>query len=219
LEKPSHTDEQIRAYTVGELQPLKGRIVLADYDPRWPQHFLAEAQELRAALSERALMIEHVGSTAVPALLAKPIIDMILVVANSADERAYVPDLESAGYVLRIREPDWYEHRVFKGPRANINLHVFSANCTEVARMLAFRDWLREHDADRHLYANAKRTLAQQTWRYVQNYADAKTAVIEEIIARAIRARLHGPSVQAPCEPGGCQHQRRDRDPEDDLPR
>jgi GrpB-like predicted nucleotidyltransferase (UPF0157 family) len=188
LENPGHTDEQIRAYAVGELQPLEGRIVLMDYDPLWSQHFLTEAQELRAVLAERALMIEHVGSTAVPGLPAKPIIDMVLVVPSSGDERAYVPDLESAGYVLRIREPDWYEHRVFKGPRVNINLHVFSANCPEVARMVAFRNWLRESEADRDLYANAKRTLVQRSWKYVQNYADAKTAIIEEIVARAKRS-------------------------------
>jgi GrpB-like predicted nucleotidyltransferase (UPF0157 family) len=180
-----HTDEQIRAHTVSELQPLEGRIILADYDPLWPQQFLAEAQGLRAILGERALMIEHVGSTAVPGLPAKPIIDMVLVVANSADEPAYAPDLQSAGYVLRIRESDWYEHRMFKGPRANINLHVFSTNCSEIARMLTFRDWLRESDADRALYANAKRTLAGQKWKYVQNYADAKTEIIAEITARA----------------------------------
>jgi GrpB-like predicted nucleotidyltransferase (UPF0157 family) len=181
----SHTEEQIREYTIGELQPLEGRIVLADYDPLWPQHFLTESDALRAALGERALAVEHVGSTSVPGLPAKPIIDMVLVVANSSDEPAYVPDLENAGYVLRIREPDWYEHRVFKGPRININLHVFSSNCQEIARMLIFRDWLRENDADRELYASAKRTLAQQDWKFVQNYADAKTAVIEGIIARA----------------------------------
>ncbi len=180
-----HTEEQIRGYTIGELQPLEGRIVLADSDPLWPRHFLTEADALRAALGERALAIEHVGSTSVPGLPAKPIIDMVLVVANSADEPAYVPDLEGAGYVLRIREPDWYEHRVFKGPRININLHVFSANSPEIARMLIFRDRLRENDADRELYANAKRALAQQDWKYVQNYADAKTAIVEEIIARA----------------------------------
>jgi len=180
-----HTDEQIRAVTVGELQPLEGRIVLADYDPHWPQQFLDEAKNLRAVLGERALLVEHVGSTAVPGLPAKPIIDMVLVVANSADEPAYVPDLEKAGYVLRIRESDWYEHRLLKGPHANINLHVFSKSCPEVRRMLAFRDWLRENGADRELYASAKRALAQRDWKYVQNYADAKTAVVEEIIARA----------------------------------
>lgn len=181
-----HTDEQIRAHTVGELQPLEeGRIILADYDPLWPQQFLAEAQGLRAILGERAFTIEHVGSTAVPGLPAKPIVDMVLVIANSEDEPTYAPDLESAGYVLRIREPDWYEHRMFKGPRASINLHVFSSNCPEIARMLAFRDWLRENNADRELYANAKRGLAEQKWKYVQNYADAKTAIIAEIIARA----------------------------------
>jgi len=184
-----HTEEQIRAYTVGELQPLQGRVVLADYDPLWPQFFLTEAQALQNVLGERALMIEHVGSTSVPGLPAKPIVDMMLVVTNSADEPAYLPDLEHAGYVLRIREPDWHEHRLFKGPRTNINLHVFSVNCPEIGRMLTFRDWLRENDADRERYANAKRALAQREWKYVQNYADAKTAVVEEIIARAHDAR------------------------------
>ncbi len=177
--------EQIRAYTIGELQPLTERIVLADYDPQWPTHFHAEAQAVRGVLGERAVMIEHVGSTAVPGLPAKPIIDMLLVVADSADEPAYAPDLENAGYVLRIREADWYEHRLFKGPRTNINLHVFSVNCPEIGRMVTFRDWLRENVSDRELYANAKRALAQREWKYVQNYADAKTAVVEEIIGRA----------------------------------
>ncbi len=110
---------------------------------------------------------------------------MLLVLANSADEPAYVPAMEGASYVLRIREPDWNEHRLFKGPDSNINLHVFSSGCPETARMLAFRDWLRMNAPDRDLYARTKRELAQKRWKYVQNYADAKTAVVEEIMARA----------------------------------
>ncbi len=121
--------------------------------------------------------------------MAKPIIDIVLTVPDSADEPAYVPDMEAAGYVLRIREPDWYEHRVFKGPDTNINLHVFSRDCPEVERMLAMRDWLRLNDSDRELYECTKRDLARQDWKYVQNYADAKTAVIEDILARACAAR------------------------------
>jgi GrpB-like predicted nucleotidyltransferase (UPF0157 family) len=107
------------------------------------------------------------------------------VVADSSDETAYVPELESDGYVLRIREPDWFEHRLFKGPDTNVNVHTFSAGCEEVDRMVAFRDWLRTHDDDRELYAQAKRELAAQKWKFVQNYADAKSAVVEEIVARA----------------------------------
>jgi len=179
------TEEEIRAATVGELKPLAGPIVLAEYDPGWPQLFEREAERIRAAVGERALRIEHAGSTSVPGLAAKPVIDVVLVVADSADEEAYVPPLEAAGYVLSIREPDWYEHRVFKGPDTNVNLHVFSQGCPEIDRMVVFRDWLRRNESDRQLYERAKRELADKEWKYTQSYADAKSAVVEDIIARA----------------------------------
>ncbi|MBV8264378.1 MAG: GrpB family protein, partial [Candidatus Eremiobacteraeota bacterium] len=143
------TAADLQAVTVGPLQPLNGKIVLSEYDPAWPQAFAAEAANIRRVLGDRVRMLEHVGSTSVPGLAAKPVIDIVLTVDNAADETAYVPDMETAGYVLRIREPEWYEHRVFKGPAANINLHVFSAGCPEVARMILFRDRLRTHAADR----------------------------------------------------------------------
>jgi len=91
----------------------------------------------------------------------------------------------AAEYVLRIREPNWNEHRLFKGPDSNINLHVFSSGCPEIARVLVFRGWLRINTSDRDLYARTKLELAKMNWKYVQNYADAKTAVVEQIIARA----------------------------------
>jgi GrpB-like predicted nucleotidyltransferase (UPF0157 family) len=123
---------------------------------------------------------------------------MLLVLANSADEPAYVPAMEVAGYVLRIREPDWNEHRLFKGLDSNINLHVFSSSCPEIARMLAFRDWLRINPSDRDLYARTKLELAQKNWKYVQNYADAKTAVVEQIMARARSRATHRPGGSSP---------------------
>ena len=107
------TEGQIRAAAIGELKPSSGPIRVVDDDPRWPELFAREADRVRAVLGQDALRIEHVGSTSVPGLAAKPIIDMLLAVADSADEAAYVPALEAAGYVLRIREPDWYEHRMF----------------------------------------------------------------------------------------------------------
>jgi GrpB-like predicted nucleotidyltransferase (UPF0157 family) len=151
----------------------------------WPRLFEREAERIRAALGERVVLLEHVGSTSVPGLAAKPKIDILLAVADSADEPSYVPALEGAGYVLYLREPDWFEHRVFKGPDTDINLHVFSQGCPEIDRMLLFRGWLRSNAADRQLYERTKRELAQRNWKYVQNYADAKTAVVEEILARA----------------------------------
>ena len=179
------TEEEIRAYTIGELKPSSSRILIVEYDPHWPDLFAREADRIRSLLGSRALRIEHAGSTSVPRLAAKPIIDLLLVVAESAAEDAYAPALEAAGYVLRIREPNWYQHRMFKGPDTDINLHAFSSGCPEIDHMLVFRDWLRSNAADRDLYARTKLALAQKEWKYVQNYADAKVVVIEEIIARA----------------------------------
>jgi GrpB-like predicted nucleotidyltransferase (UPF0157 family) len=171
------------------LKPLAGRILIVDYDPQWPDLYGREADRIRAVLGSRALRIEHAGSTSVPGLPAKPIVDMLLVVTASADEGAYVPALEAAGYILRIRETDWHEHRMFNGPDTDINLHVFSSGCPEIDRMLMFRDWLRANAADRDLYARTKLALARMEWPHVQSYADAKTAVVEEILARALGNR------------------------------
>ena len=186
------TEEQLRKVTIGELKPHDAPVVLVEYDPKWPIQFEHEAQRIRKALGEWALQIEHIGSTSVPGLIAKPIIDLLLVVADSADEPSYVPALEAAGYVLRIREPDWHQHRLFKGPEINLNLHVFSRGSPEIERVLFLRDWLRKNEDDRTLYAETKRRLAGQKWRYVQNYADAKSSVVEAIISRA-RQNLNKP--------------------------
>lgn len=182
------TEEEILAAYVTPPKTLTGPVLIVDYDPVWPQLFAREDTRIRAALGERAVLLEHAGSTSVPGLAAKPCIDIVLVVPDSADEPAFVPALEAAGYALVIREPQWFEHRVFKGPDTNINLHVFSPGCEEVGRMLRFRDWLRSNTADRQLYERTKRELAQREWKYMQNYADAKTTVVEQIVARALAA-------------------------------
>ena len=165
---------------------LDGPVTLVAYSPQWPSQFEGEAKRIRSALGERALVIEHVGSTSVPGLIAKPVIDICLVVADSADEPAYVPSLERAGYVLRIREPDWFEHRLLNGPDIAVNLHVFGAGSAEVDRMLRFRDRLRSDPADRELYARTKRELAVRTWEYLQDYADAKSEVVAAITSRSL---------------------------------
>ena len=179
------TEAQIIAGTVGERRRHDGSVTLVEYDPAWPVQYRHEDVRIRGALGERVKLLEHVGSTSVPGLAAKPLIDMVLVVRDSSHEDAYVPTLEAAGYVLTIREPGWYEHRLFKGPDTNVNLHTFSEGCVEVDTMVAFRDWLRTHDDDRELYESAKRELAAREWRHVQNYADAKSVVVAEINARA----------------------------------
>jgi GrpB-like predicted nucleotidyltransferase (UPF0157 family) len=184
------TEDQIIATTVGAPQLLNSTIYLAPYDPAWPSLFAQLAHHIRDALGDAILLLEHVGSTSVPGLSAKPIIDMVLAVADSRDEAAYVKPLEEKGYTLRIREPDWYEHRLLKPPEIPGNLHVFSAGCEEIEQMVLFRDWLRTHADDRLLYEQTKRDLAARTWKYTQNYADAKSAVVQEIVARARRNQM-----------------------------
>ncbi|MFL6010168.1 MAG: GrpB family protein [Gaiellaceae bacterium] len=178
------SDDYLRDVTVGDLPPEYQDVVIADYDAEWPRWFEQAAARIRDALGDKALDVQHVGSTSVPGLPAKPLIDINLVVADTTDEDAYVPPLEAIGYVLRIREPDWYEHRLLRGYDPPVNLHVFPQGCEEVERMLRFRDHLRMNDADRELYARTKRELAAKAWKYVQNYADAKSEVVQDIMAR-----------------------------------
>jgi GrpB-like predicted nucleotidyltransferase (UPF0157 family) len=179
---PSHDESD--ATVIGGPKRHDGPIHLADYDDGWAAAFADEAARIRAVLGSSAVVVEHVGSTSVPGLAAKPIIDIVVAVPDSADEAAYVPAMEAAGYVLRIREPAWFEHRLFNGPGVDVNVHVFSAGCTEIDRMVAFRDHLRRDGADRDLYECTKRRLAVQQWEFVQDYANAKSDVIAEIAVR-----------------------------------
>jgi GrpB-like predicted nucleotidyltransferase (UPF0157 family) len=174
----------LRAAWVTEPPKLTGPVVVADYDPAWPALFEREADRLRGLLGAGILLLEHVGSTAVPGLAAKPIIDILMVVPDPADESRYLPPLEQAGYRLVIREPGWHEHRALKGPDTNINLHVHGPASPEIERHLRFRDHLRADAADRELYQRTKRELAARDWTYIQQYADAKTAVVEDILRR-----------------------------------
>ena len=183
------TEDYLHQVTIGEVVPHDAAIFLAPYEPSWPASYERLAQRIRAALGERALVLEHVGSTSVPGLAAKPVIDIVLAVADSRDEAAYVPALAEHGFELHIREPGWFQHRLLKSRDIASNVHVFSRDCDEVERMLAFRDWLRANDRDRAAYERTKRELAARTWRHVQNYADAKTERVREILARALAAR------------------------------
>jgi GrpB-like predicted nucleotidyltransferase (UPF0157 family) len=148
-----------------------------------------EEAKIREALGGAALAVEHIGSTSVPGLAAKPIVDILLVVGDSGDEPSYLPALEEAGYVLRVREPDFDEHRMFRTPEKDVHVHVYSAGSPEIGRYLLLRDRLRENAEERGLYARTKRELARRDWPSMQHYAEAKTGVIEGIIARAAAAR------------------------------
>jgi len=183
------TPEGLSAFVPGR-KPRVG-VEVVDPDPSWPEDFAALAGQIRDALGEAVLELEHVGSTSVPGLPAKPVIDICLTVADSADEDAWLPPLEDAGFDLTVREPWWHEHRclVFDAPRANV--HVFSPECPEAIRLRLFRDWLREHPEDRALYGDAKlgaASAANAAGEHVMEYNARKEPVIRAIYDRAFRA-------------------------------
>ncbi len=169
--------------TIGE--PDNSKIYLADYDQSWPAQFEAYQTTIRGALGMVALAIHHIGSTSVHGLAAKPVIDILVVVANSSDERCYVPDLEAAGYVLRIREPDFDEHRMLWTPEKDMHLHIWSEGSDEISRHLKFRDRLRQNAADRQLYEGVKRALVAHNLTDRNDYTQGKNAVIADIESRS----------------------------------
>jgi GrpB-like predicted nucleotidyltransferase (UPF0157 family) len=166
----------------------KREIKIADYNPEWPTKFRGHARIISGVMGGSILRIEHIGSTSVPGLASKPIIDILVVVPDSANESAYLPQLEAAGYLLRVREPDWNEHRMFRSVDRDVHIHIYSAGCPEIHRNLLFRDRLRKSAEDRMRYEQIKRDLAAKSWPDMNACALAKTAVIESIIAAAQEA-------------------------------
>jgi GrpB-like predicted nucleotidyltransferase (UPF0157 family) len=160
--------------------PPEEAIEIAAYSPVWPGLFEAGKASIGQALAGAALHIEHIGSTAVPGLAAKPVIDIDLIVEDPTREEAYVPALAAIGYVLTVRERTWYEHRMLRHNRPRINLHVFGPACAEHARHILFRDWLRAHPGDRARYEQVKQK-ARIGVTNVEAYNRNKQAVIRDI--------------------------------------
>ncbi|UMG93774.1 GrpB family protein [Nocardioides sp. TF02-7] len=166
-------------------------ISIADPDPAWTEWYAVLADRVRGALGWRVLALDHVGSTSVPGLPAKPIVDVDLVVADPADEAAYVPALEAAGFVLRVREPWWWEHRLLRHEQPCCNLHVFGPDAPEPWRNRLFRDWLAGNPDDLALYRETKLAAAEAAnaaGEHVMEYNARKARVIREIYDRAFRA-------------------------------
>ena len=166
--------------------PEKRDIVIYNYSSEWPVKFQLHADTIAEVLGDVALRIEHIGSTSVPGLAAKPIIDILVVVPDSANEALYLPALEKAGYELRVREPDFDEHRMVRTPEKDIHIHIFSPDSKEIERYLIFRNRLRQSAGDRARYEAVKRLLAEKDWADMNQYAKAKSEVIESILALGV---------------------------------
>lgn len=162
----------------------KREIRIVGYDCAWPVRFGLERARIESALGSKALRIDHIGSTSVPGLGAKPIVDIDLSVADPDDDAAFLPGLEAAGYVLRVREPG---HRMLRTADLDVHVHVCALGSDWEVRHLLLQDWLRVSADDRRLYEATKRKLSRQEWDDMNDYADAKTEVIEHITVRAER--------------------------------
>lgn len=169
-------------------KPTPENIQVEPSNPQWVETFAAKKAEIEQVLAQTALHIEHVGSTAVPDLAAKPVIDIDLIVADPEDEDSYVPALEALGYQLRIRERSWYQHRMLRHENPRVNLHVFGPSCPEHIRHILFRDWLRDHPADRQRYAEAK-LLAKDGVTNATDYNARKQNVVRTIYQDIFRSR------------------------------
>ena len=167
--------------------PPPETVTLVAYRPEWPRRYQAVAAGLRAALGRVALHVEHVGSTSVPGLAAKDVLDIDLTVADPRAEEAYVPPLVRLGYTLTVREPSWHEHRLLRLAEPRVNLHVFGPDCPELVRHRMFRDWLRAHPEDRARYEEAKRA-AVPGGGSVMDYNARKEETIRAIYDRLFRA-------------------------------
>lgn len=163
----------------------KRTLALVDYDAAWPQAYLEHEQRIRASLGPAAVQIEHIGSTSVPGLAAKPIIDVLVTVADITAEEDYLDGLLHAGYDLRVREPG---HRLVRTPARDVHVHVMEVGDGAAEDYLLFRDHLRANVGDRALYERTKRDLLMQEWADMNAYAEAKSGVITEIKARARRS-------------------------------
>lgn len=162
--------------------PEKRAIAIEPYRSSWPATFQEHRARITDALGSVASRVDHIGSTAVPGLAAKPIIDVQVSVPDVKQESSYLQPLLAAGYLLRVREPG---HRMLRTPELDVHIHVCDAGSDWERRHLLLRDWLRESADDREEYTELKTELQQQGWETMNHYADAKTALISEMTTRA----------------------------------
>lgn len=173
-------ERELDGMLIGARTP--GPVALSEYDPQWPGRFEAVRVELDEALGPMAVAIEHIGSTAVPGLVAKPVIDVLVTVEAIEPDDEYVAAIEAAGYELRVRA---IGHRMLRTPARDVHVHVWSENSAEAVDYLLFRDRLRSSGPDREEYARLKRKLAHRDWPDLNYYARAKGPFIADLLSRA----------------------------------
>lgn len=174
------------SYFVNGVPPIEN-VAVVTYDPSWPEIYSALESKIKNELGSNLLKIDHVGSTAVPGLAAKPVIDIDVTVADAADEEVYLLALENLGYRLIVREPRFHDHRLFHYENPRVNLHVFTQDTPETARHLLFRDWLRQSEKDCKLYSDAKFEAIKGCSFDIHKYHENKSKVVRDIYQRIFK--------------------------------
>jgi GrpB-like predicted nucleotidyltransferase (UPF0157 family) len=174
------------ANTTGSDRPEEP-VELVEYDPGWPERYERWRSVISEALGETALRIEHVGSTAVPGLPAKPVIDIQVSVEDITSEAAYVPRLESVGLQLRSRDALHRYLRPFPDQPREVHVHVCPSGSDWERDHLLFRDYLRADASARDAYARTKRQAAERWSDDRLAYTDAKTESVLGILEQARR--------------------------------
>lgn len=167
-------------------------VEVVPHDPRWRQAFQAEAKRVAAALGENAVAIHHVGSTAIPGIYAKPVIDLLVEVRDVTEADGRSPAMESLGYQVMgefgIPGRRYFRKDDQEGTRTH-HIHAFQAGSGEVERHLAFRDYLIAHPEDAQRYSELKRKLASEHPQSMDAYMDGKDGFIKEMERRAAQWR------------------------------
>lgn len=166
------------------------RIEIVEYDPAWPVRFEREATRMREILGDNVVSIEHVGSTSVPGLAAKPIVDVCPVVSDMDDGETCAELLQRSGYYRseKDRGDDWIELGRTADDGQEFNVHVRPRDSEAVRKYLLLREYLRDHPRARDEYARVKRTAAERYPRDISKYTREKSAVIESIVQKAREA-------------------------------
>ena len=163
-------------------------VIILPYDPAWPSLYTAEKERILNEIGQYVVNIEHMGSTAVPGLAAKPVIDILIGVRSLADAPLFIPSLLPLGYDYVNRYEDEmpfrrYLHRKINGEHTH-HLHMVEPDTDFYKVQLAFRDYLRAHPDDRDQYAALKNKLAEKYQKDRMAYTDAKSGFIQGILAK-----------------------------------
>jgi GrpB-like predicted nucleotidyltransferase (UPF0157 family) len=163
----------------------QGKVILSEYDPKWPIEFEKEKKLITSAVGPVDILIEHVGSTAVAGLCAKPIIDILIGIPNFADGFSLVAPLEEIGYEFKGKNGIIGRHFFAKGLLRTHHIHMVEKNSTFWKEHVLFRDFLRNNDIDKQKYALLKKNLAQAYKSDRDGYTNAKADFIRSIIQKA----------------------------------